>query len=82
MEIGLATKEIYKPMSSLKASDVQVVKKMCRFFKGMPRSAQRIPFENHPPTLIQTYVDRDLGWLQTVAGSPQAEASYLLVEEC
>ena len=32
---------------------------MSRFLKGQPRMVQKIPFADHTPTVIQTYVDSD-----------------------
>ena len=37
--------------------DAKAVARLCRFLKGLPRLAQRIPFADYVPSLIEVYVD-------------------------
>ena len=58
-EIAFATKELCRGMSNPTEEDVQRLKRMIRFLKGLPRMVQRIAFSDHPPTVIRAYVDSD-----------------------
>ena len=39
--------------------DVRALNRLIKFLKGLPRMAQRIPFEDRPPTVVEAYVDSD-----------------------
>ena len=46
---------MYKPIQG----DAKAIARLCRFLKGLPRLVQRIPFADHPPSIIEVYVDSD-----------------------
>ena len=58
-EIAFTTKELCRAMANPTEADAKAMARLCRFLKGMPRMVQRIPFEDHPPSIIKTYVDSD-----------------------
>ena len=58
-EIAFATKELCRGISNPTEEDLQRMKRMIRFLKGLPRMVQRIAFSDHPPTVIRAYVDSD-----------------------
>ena len=46
-------------MSSPSVEDLSVVKRLCRFLRGLPRIVQRIDFYDFSPTIVRAYVDSD-----------------------
>ena len=58
-EIAFTTKELSRAMAKPTVSDSKAIIRLCRFLKGVPRLVQRIPFTDHPPSLIEVYVDSD-----------------------
>ena len=46
-------------MSNPAEEDMQRMKRMIRFLKGLPRMVQKIAFSDHPPSVIRAYVDSD-----------------------
>jgi hypothetical protein len=58
-EIAFTTKELCRAMANPTEADAKAMARLCRFLKGLPRMVQRIPFEDHPPSIIKTYVDSD-----------------------
>ena len=59
-EIAFTTKELCRAMSKPTQGDAKATARLCRFLKGLPRLVQRIPFADHPPSIIEVYVDSDL----------------------
>ena len=58
-EITFATKELCIGMANPKGEDLQRLKRLIRFLKGLPRMVQRISFADHPPAMIRAYVNSD-----------------------
>ena len=58
-EIAFTTKELCRAMAEPTVSDSKAIIRLCRFLKGVPRLVQRIPFMDHPRSLIEVYVDSD-----------------------
>lgn len=58
-EIAFTTKELCRAMAKPTVSDAKAVTILCRFLKGVPRLVQKIPFSDHPPSIIEVYVDSD-----------------------
>ena len=47
-------------MSEPTQGDARAIARLCRFLKGLPRLVQRIPFADHPTSVIEVYIDS--GW--------------------
>ena len=58
-EIAFTTKELCRAMAKPTVSDAKAIVRLCRFLKGVPRLVPRIPVLEHPPSLIEVYVDSD-----------------------
>ena len=77
-EMAFATKELCKGMSNPTEEDMQRMKRMIRFLKGLLRMVQRISFSDHPlrssvPMSIMIGQDAER------QGSPQVEECCTLV---
>ena len=48
-----------KPTQGDAKAIAKAIARLCRFLKGLPRLVQRIPFADHPPSIIEVYVDSD-----------------------
>ena len=58
-EIAFTTKELCRAMANPTVMDVKAMTRLIRFLKGLPRMVQRVPFEDRPPTVVETFVDSD-----------------------
>ena len=58
-EVALIAKGVCRAMSKPTQGDAKAIARLCRFFRGLPRLVQRIPFADHPPSIIEVYVDSD-----------------------
>ena len=46
-------------MSKPTQGDAKAIARLCRFLKGLPRLVQRVPFADHPSSIIEVYVVSD-----------------------
>ena len=58
-EIAFTTKELCRAMAKPTVGDAKAVTRLCRFLRRLPRLVQKIPFSDHPPSIIEVCVESD-----------------------
>ena len=81
-EIAFTTKELCRAMANPTMLDVKAITRLIRFLKGLPRMVQRVPFEDRPPTVVETYVDSDWAGCRKTRKSTSGESSTWAALRC
>jgi len=81
-EIAFTTKELCRAMANPTMLDVKAITRLIRFLKGLPRMVQRVPFEDRPPTVVETYVDSDWAGCRKTRKSTSGGSSTWVVLRC